>query len=393
MKKNIYKIVGVILFIFIGNYFLKSIVNINFYPKNPSGKLVYSYKENEFSDIKKVNYIDNELYFTQKVFEVTKNMNIKDEIILNDENTYGRAVKIGNKYYGINYDRKDDLNFKEVNVKLNKDNSLEEVKNDKYDFSNNEIIKFYENKDFMKEKNILNEEEYKNLSEKIEKEVSKLKDNLNSEYIIKEIKNIMYSNKTEFLVVLGNYNNENKLGIYDSKNNKFYVEDTYSNYLINDIFKFDNCIFSITDKGEIIKLYKENENIKLDKVSNGLKNGKLLGVKDNYIYIRNNYKLVGFNIEKNELKTIFKDSSTDMNRYGIDNLSNFYDGYIVFKVKRKYMIGKLEEDKIVRLVDNVEISDTSTSYITYSNGHCIILNINLDSEGIPKTRIDVYKLY
>ena len=86
MKKNIYKIVGVILFIFIGNYFLKSIVNINFSPKNPSGKLVYSYKENEFSDIKKVNYIDNELYITQKVFDVTKNMNIKDELILNDEN-------------------------------------------------------------------------------------------------------------------------------------------------------------------------------------------------------------------------------------------------------------------------------------------------------------------
>ena len=170
------------------------------------------------------------------------------------------------------------------------------------------------------------------------------------------------------------------------------MENAYSNYLINDIFKFDNCIFSITNKGEIIKLYKENENIKLDKVSNGLKNGKLLGVKDNYIYIRNNYKLIGFNIEKNELKTIFKDSSTDMNRYGIDNLSNFYDGYIVFKVKRKYMIGKLEEDKIIKLVDNVEITDTSTSYITYSNGHCIILNINLDNEGIPKTKIDMYKL-
>ena len=56
------------------------------------------------------------------------------------------------------------------------------------------------------------------------------------------------------------------------------------------------------------------------------------------------------------------------------------------------MIGKLEEDKIIKLVDNVEITDTSTSYITYSNGHCIILNINLDNEGIPKTKIDVYKL-
>ena len=47
MKKNIYKIVGVILFIFIGNYFLKSIVNINFSPSVFSEEL-YKTKELEF---------------------------------------------------------------------------------------------------------------------------------------------------------------------------------------------------------------------------------------------------------------------------------------------------------------------------------------------------------
>lgn len=370
-------------------------------PYKQNNVLVAQYNITNMPYLNNIGYENENLYSTKYVFELNKNMKLKENVIYYKDEILGISTKIDDKLYGEvftvsgNYkiennellkyktetelEKIDNLNVKEMKVKINKDKTLNFLESKDINYS----LESFHNEDLHENKIkdiTYSEKVFSATLDKIMKEVSKNKEELNS------LKNaIKIKNSKENLIIIqliDSFGKWEKFIVADLDKNKYYLSDykeleaSFANELnkkmdyIKEAIKKDNCIYLVFENGNISKI-----EIKRDKsIENNIykSNKDIINCTfiDDYIYLISSDSLTAFNIKEEKEVVVLKDNRKINNGFELDFLDN--KNILIRNINGgKSIIGKLEGDKI-NIISKI---NTSMNYYGYiDNGSLLIYN-------------------
>ncbi|ENY99905.1 hypothetical protein HMPREF1092_03042 [Clostridium thermobutyricum] len=452
MKKGIlWSIIAlVIIVISMSIYKLRPILNT--IEVNEKGKLVCEYEINDIESFLDNIYFENgDIIGEAYLFDLNKNMEIREDKVYLENDELTRAIKIGDKVYGdlrlltsgvgyyLNYisksiesyygDKRENIDIKKVKFKINKNCKLDFLEEKKID-TNKYIdkLKLETSKEIKENPSLLNyveKEDREYLKDTLIEELESLKNELGLSYL--NIKDVYYSDYRYYVVRFSN-GQDLVEGIVDNKEEKIYLGNKnefsiYDSKIITDVIYLKGKFIGILENGSIIELGIENNKLKVNKtyrygnIIDKFKGyfvrnkGKLLGIKGEDIYILLDEELIVFNLNNKKFDNIWrKDNHKIIHNY------NFNDGFILFtseyKLKdenvtiidghienkkvsediAKMSIGKLEGNKIKIIVDNIETYAPEITRIKYYNEYAIVIKNDFkEGRGLIR-KAAVYKI-
>jgi hypothetical protein len=383
----------------------------NPYKKN-SG-LVAEYNITNMPYLNNIGYENENLYATKYVFELNKNMKLKENVIYYKDEILGLSTKIDDKLYGevftvsgnhkiennelLKYktetelEKIDNLNVKEMKVRVNKDKTLNFLESKDINYS----LESFQNKNLDENRikdNTYSESVFSETLNKIMKEVSKNKEELNS------LKNaIKIKNSKENLIIvqmIDSFGKWQKFIVGDLDKNKYYLSDykdlevPFTNGLnikidyIKEAIKKDNFIYLIFENGNISKI-----EIKEDKLieNNNMMNCKVIG---DYIYLISSDSVIAFNIKEEKEEVVLKDDRKINNGFELDFIDD--KNIIIRNINdSKSIVGKLEGYKI-NIIS--EIKNTSKNDWSYIDNECLIVDSTEKLNGYYNEILYIYDL-
>lgn len=363
--------------------------------------LIDQYNITNMPYLNDIGYENENLYATKYVFELNKNMKLKENVIYYKDEILGLSTKIDDKLYGevfivsgnhkiennelLKYktetelEKIDNLNVKEMKVKINKDKTLNFLESKDINYSLESFQN--ENLDENKIKDMTySERVFSETLDKIMKEVSKNKEELNS------LKNaIKIKNSKENLIIIqliDSFGKWQKFIVVDLDKNKYYLSDykeleaSFANELnkkidyIKEAIKKDNFIYLVFESGNISKIEIKGDKLIENNIYKSNKDMMNCTFIDDYIYLISSDNLIAFNIKEEKEEVVLKDNRKINNGFELDFLDN--KNILIRNINGgKSIIGKLEGDKI-NIISKI---NTSMNYYGYiDNGNLLIYN-------------------
>ncbi|ENZ01256.1 hypothetical protein HMPREF1092_01964 [Clostridium thermobutyricum] len=385
-------------------------------PYKKNNVLVAEYNITNMPYLNNIGYENENLYATKYVFELNKNMKLKENVIYYKDEILGISTKIDDKLYGevftvsgnhkiennelLKYktetelEKIDNLNVKEMKVKVNKDKTLNFLESKDINYSLESFQN--ENLDENKIKDITySERVFSKTLDKIMKEVSKNKEELNS------LKNaIKIKNSKENLIIIqliDSFGKWEKFIVADLDKNKYYLSDykeleaSFANELnkkidyIKESIKKDNFIYLVFESGNISKIEIKGDKLIENNIYKSNKNIINCTFIDDYIYLISSDSLTAFNIKEEKEEVVLKDNRKINNGFELDFLDN--KNILIRNINGgNSIIGKLEGDKI-NIISKINASMNYYGYI--DNGNLLIYN----QEGINGAYNEILYIY
>ena len=363
--------------------------------------LIDQYNITNMPYLNDIGYENENLYATKYVFELNKNMKLKENVIYYKDEILGLSTKIDDKLYGevftvsgnhkiennelLKYktetelEKIDNLNVKEMKVKVNKDKTLNFLESKDINYS----LESFQNEDLHENKikdMTYSEKVFSATLDKIMKEVSKNKEELNS------LKNaIKIKNSKENLIIIqliDSFGKWEKFIVADLDKNKYYLSDykeleaSFANELnkkidyIKEAIKKDNFIYLVFESGNISKIEIKGDKLIENNIYKSNKDIINCTFIDDYIYLISSDSLTAFNIKEEKEVVVLKDNRKINNGFELDFLDN--KNILIRNINDgKSIIGKLEGDKI-NIISKI---NTSMNYYGYiDNGNLLIYN-------------------
>ncbi|WP_195971313.1 hypothetical protein [Clostridium thermobutyricum] len=370
-------------------------------PYKQNNALVAQYNITNMPYLNNIGYENENLYATKYVFELNKNMKLKKNVIYYKDEILGISTKIDDKLYGevftvsgnhkiennelLKYktetelEKIDNLNLKEMKVKINKDKTLNFLDSKDINYS----LESFQNEDLHENKIkdiTYSEKVFLETLDKIMKEVSKNKEELNS------LKNaIKIKNSKENLIIIqliDSFGKWEKFIVADLDKNKYYLSDykeleaSFANELnkkidyIKEAIKKDNFIYLVFESGNISKIEIKGDKLIENNIYKSNKDIINCTFIDDYIYLISSDSLTAFNIKEEKEVVVLKDNRKINNGFELDFLDN--KNILIRNINGgKSIIGKLEGDKI-NIISKI---NTSMNYYGYiDNGNLLIYN-------------------
>lgn len=370
-------------------------------PYKQNNVLVAQYNITNMPYLNNIGYENENLYATKYVFELNKNMKLKENVIYYKDEILGLSTKIDDKLYGevftvsgnhkiennelLKYktetelEKIDNLNVKEMKVKVNKDKTLNFLDSKDINYS----LESFQNEDLHENKIkdiTYSEKVFSETLDKIMKEVSKNKEELNS------LKNaIKIKNSKENLIIIqliDSFGKWEKFIVADLDKNKYYLSDykeleaSFANELnkkidyIKEAIKKDNFIYLVFESGNISKIEIKGDKLIENNIYKSNKDIINCTFIDDYIYLISSDSLTAFNIKEEKEVVVLKDNRKINNGFELDFLDN--KNILIRNINGgKSIIGKLEGDKI-NIISKI---NTSMNYYGYiDNGNLLIYN-------------------
>ncbi|MGV3025406.1 hypothetical protein ACED96_06760 [Clostridium thermobutyricum] len=388
-------------------------------PYKKNNALVAEYNITNMPYLNNIGYENENLYATKYVFEINKNMKLKENVIYYKDEILGLSTKIDDKLYGevftvsgnhkiennelLKYktetelEKIDNLNVKEMKVKVNKDKTLNFLESKDINYS----LESFQNKNLDENRvkdNTYSESVFSETLDKIMKEVSKNKDELNS------LKNpIKIKNSKENLIIMqmiDSFGKWEKFIVADLEKNKYYLSDykdlevPFTNELstkidyIKEAIKKDNFIYLIFENGNISKIEIKEDKLIENNIYKSNKDMMDCTFIDDYIYLISSDSVIAFNIKEEKEEVVLKDDRKINNGFElkfIDDkniiIRNIDDG--------KSIVGKLEGDKI-NIIS--EIKNTSKNDWSYIDNECLIVDSTEKLNGYYNEILYIYDL-
>lgn len=370
-------------------------------PYKQNNALVAQYNITNMPYLNNIGYENENLYATKYVFELNKNMKLKENVIYYKDEILGISTKIDDKLYGEvftvsgNYkiennellkyktetelEKIDNLNVKEMKVKVNKDKTLNFLESKDINYS----LESFQNEDLNENKikdMTYSEKVFSETLDKIMKEVSKNKEELNS------LKNaIKIKNSKENLIIIqliDSFGKWEKFIVADLDKNKYYLSDykeleaSFANELnkkidyIKESIKKDNFIYLVFESGNISKIEIKGDKLIENNIYKSNKNIINCTFIDDYIYLISSDSLTAFNIKEEKEELVLKDNRKINNGFELDFLDN--KNILIRNINGgNSIIGKLEGDKI-NIISKINASMNYYGYI--DNGNLLIYN-------------------
>ncbi|WP_288480503.1 hypothetical protein [uncultured Clostridium sp.] len=370
-------------------------------PYKQNNVLVAQYNITNMPYLNNIGYENENLYSTKYVFELNKNMKLKENVIYYKDEILGISTKIDDKLYGevftvsgnhkiennelLKYktetelEKIDNLNVKEMKVKVNKDKTLNFLDSKDINYS----LESFQNEDLHENKIkdiTYSEKVFSETLDKIMKEVSKNKEELNS------LKNaIKIKNSKENLIIIqliDSFGKWEKFIVADLDKNKYYLSDykeleaSFANELnkkidyIKEAIKKDNFIYLVFESGNISKIEIKGDKLIENNIYKSNKDIINCTFIDDYIYLISSDSLTAFNIKEEKEEVVLKDNRKINNGFELDFLDN--KNILIRNINGgNSIIGKLEGDKI-NIISKI---NTSMNYYGYiDNGNLLIYN-------------------
>lgn len=370
-------------------------------PYKQNNVLVAQYNITNMPYLNNIGYENENLYATKYVFELNKNMKLKENVIYYKDEILGLSTKIDDKLYGevftvsgnhkiennelLKYktetelEKIDNLNVKEMKVKVNKDKTLNFLESKDINYS----LESFQNEDLHENKIkdiTYSEKVFSETLDKIMKEVSKNKEEFNS------LKNaIKIKNSKENLIIIqliDSFGKWEKFIVADLDKNKYYLSDykeleaSFANELnkkidyIKEAIKKDNFIYLVFESGNISKIEIKGDKLIENNIYKSNKDIINCTFIDDYIYLISSDSLTAFNIKEEKEVVVLKDNRKINNGFELDFLDN--KNILIRNINGgKSIIGKLEGDKI-NIISKI---NTSMNYYGYiDNGNLLIYN-------------------